>query len=70
MPWESSGKFGAVERAFELARSGSCLGIPELRARLTAEGYSARQIEGPSLIRQLRELLRTAREAASNAGES
>ena len=60
MNWETMGKVGAVERAFELARSGACAGVRELRARLAAEGYSPRQIEGPSLVRQLRALLREA----------
>lgn len=65
MKWDVSGKSGAVQRAFELARSGSCSDIKDLRDQLIAEGYSASQIEGPSLIRQLRELLRVAKAAPS-----
>jgi len=45
-----------LERAFALARTGDYPGVPELRAQLGAEGYALRQLEGPSLIRQLREL--------------
>jgi hypothetical protein len=46
-----------LERAFELARSGDCQNIPELRKRLKAEGHSGEQVSGPVLIRQLRNLL-------------
>ena len=60
--WE--GKPGTIERAFELAKSGACFQVSDIRARLTAEGYSPRQIEGPSLLKQLRALLREARRTA------
>jgi hypothetical protein len=43
-----------LERGFELARSGAYPGIAEIGAQLKAEGYSAGQLEGPSLVRQLR----------------
>ena len=46
----------ALERAFELARSGECGGISDIKAALKAEGFSGTQISGPSLTRQLREL--------------
>lgn len=58
---QQEGKPGAVQRAFELAKSGACAGVKDVRARLNAEGYSPRQIEGPSLLKQLRSLLREAR---------
>lgn len=45
-----------LERAFELARTGDYVGIAEIRAQLKVEGYSLGQLEGPSLMRQLREL--------------
>jgi hypothetical protein len=45
-----------LERAFALARTGNYPGLSELRAQLKAEGYSILQLEGPSLLRQLREL--------------
>jgi len=62
MTWETDGRPGAVERAFELARSGACNNLSSLRDRLGTEGYSVRQIDGPVLLRQLRELIRIARE--------
>lgn len=45
-----------LERAFDLARSGQCEGVQDIRLRLRAEGLSDAQIWGPSLTRQLREL--------------
>jgi hypothetical protein len=50
-----------IERAFELARTGDCSGIAEIRARLKAEGHNIGQLEGPSLLRQLRALCVAAR---------
>lgn len=47
----------ALERAFELARSGRYENVGVLRAALKAEGYAYKQIEGPSLLRQLREIM-------------
>ena len=51
----------ALVRAFELARSGKCLNISELLLRLTAERYDASQIQGPSLRKQLAELIEVAK---------
>jgi hypothetical protein len=45
-----------LERAFQLARSGDCAGVADIRARLLAEGYDRKQLEGPALTRQLRTL--------------
>jgi hypothetical protein len=50
-----------LERAFELARSGKYSSASDIRRALSAEGYSHVQIEGPTLMRQLRELMRAAR---------
>lgn len=46
----------ALERAFALAKSGGCAGIGDIRRQLQAEGYALHSLEGPTLIRQLREL--------------
>ncbi len=46
-----------VERAFELARSGDCETIQDIRLKLRAEGLSDSQVTGPSLLRQLRGLI-------------
>lgn len=50
-----------LERAFDLARSGACAGVADIRAQLKAEGYALSQLEGRSLARQLRELCQAAR---------
>jgi hypothetical protein len=43
----------ALERAFQLAKSGECDSIDDLKKRLRAEGYSTSQIVGRELARQL-----------------
>lgn len=50
-----------LERAFDLARSGECACVSDLRKRLRDEGYSDAQVEGPTLTRQLRRLLTAAK---------
>ena len=52
-----------VERAFQIARSGSIKDMKTLRARLKKEGYVISQINGmPSLSKQLRTLMAAANE--------
>jgi hypothetical protein len=53
-----------LERAFELAKSGDYADVTSVRARLKAEGYSDGQLEGPVLVRQLREIVKKARSEA------
>lgn len=47
---------GVVERAYQLADAGEVQSLRELEVRLSSEGYSdaRRQLDGPSLRRQLR----------------
>jgi hypothetical protein len=52
----------ALERAFQMARSGQYATVAKIRMALTKEGYSASQVEGPELIRQLQSITKTARE--------
>lgn len=47
----------ALERAFELARSGRYPTVESIRRAIGAEGYLQNQIQGPGLTRQLRELI-------------
>ena len=56
-----------LERAFELARSGSVLNMAELYSKLKREGYMLSQIDGPALRRQLSQLMRE-RSRAEAAG--
>jgi len=60
----------ALERAFELARTGDYTGVAEIRAQLHLEGYATSQLTGPSLLKQLRVLCDDARQApdASSPG--
>jgi hypothetical protein len=50
-----------LERAFELAKSGQCATVEEIRKRLNAEGFVASQVEGKMLFKQLRELIGAAK---------
>ncbi|RYD28177.1 MAG: hypothetical protein EOP89_03110 [Lysobacteraceae bacterium] len=52
-----------VERAFELARSGECSSVNDLRQRLRREGYDAvhLHLHGSSINRQLIELMHAAK---------
>jgi hypothetical protein len=54
-------KMTALERAFQLARSGDVSKCSEIVKALSREGYSSDQIAGPSLKRQLTDLIKTAR---------
>jgi hypothetical protein len=42
---------------FELAQSGKCASLEDIRKELRSEGLSAAQIEGPLLRKQLRDLI-------------
>ena len=46
-----------IERAFELANSGACGSVYRIERQLLREGYYIEQIAGPTIRRQLRELL-------------
>jgi hypothetical protein len=51
----------ALERAFELARSGRHETVEEIRRQLAREGHNQYQIAGPVLTRQLLDITRHAR---------
>ena len=57
----------ALERAFQLARSGQVSQLKEIVSALRREGYSPDQIQGRALRRQLADLIKTARERDLNA---
>jgi hypothetical protein len=46
-----------LERAFQLAKSGGCLSIVDIKKQMQAEGFSIGQITGKSLYKQLKALL-------------
>lgn len=47
----------ALERAFELAKSGRFSSVGQVRKQVDYEGYDGRQLSGATLHRQLRQLL-------------
>jgi hypothetical protein len=51
------GSKAALERAFELARSGRFTSVAELKRALRNEGYWADQISGSVLSAQLKDLI-------------
>jgi hypothetical protein len=57
----------ALERAFHVAKSGRLRRIQDVIASLKREGYSTAQLEGPSLRRQLSNLIKAARQESTNA---
>jgi len=50
-----------LERAFQLAKSGRCGSLDDIRNQLRSEGYSTAYITGKGLVTQLRALIETAR---------
>jgi hypothetical protein len=46
-----------LERAFILAKSGTCRTVVDIKDRLRLEGYRVEQVTGPELHKQLRTLV-------------
>jgi hypothetical protein len=53
----------ALEKAFELARSGKCRTVTDIVKRFKSEGYDESQIAGPALRKQLLQLIKEPRRA-------
>jgi hypothetical protein len=47
-----------LERAFELAAKGDYVTVEQIRRRLKAEGFSPSQLVGPTLTKQLKDIIR------------
>jgi hypothetical protein len=57
-----------LERAFELASSGRCATIADIKRKLREEGYMDDQVEGPLLFSQLNSLMKkTHRQSGSGS---
>ena len=54
-----------LERAFEIAKSGDCATVTDMKAQLKKEGHSLDQISGDSLLKQLKALMAEARKGKS-----
>jgi hypothetical protein len=52
----------ALERAFQLAKSGAFTSVHAIKQQLSAEGFAAAQVTGKSLAKQLNALIKAARE--------
>ncbi|KKB75856.1 hypothetical protein VW35_19025 [Devosia soli] len=57
----------ALERAFELARSGKFASVTEVKLAVSKEGYLVSQMEGPQLSKQLRALVKANRRPDTDA---
>jgi len=55
-------KFSALERAFVIAKSGRAASVAEIVEALKREGYLTWSLDGPHLRKQLRALIKAARE--------
>jgi hypothetical protein len=58
----------ALERAFDLANSGACDTVEDIKRCLRQEGYVDTQVIGKSLRKQLRALIDEARETPMPKG--
>jgi hypothetical protein len=58
-------KLSAIERAFQIARTGHAPSVRDIKDALRKEGYPPGQIEGASLARQLTAIITVAREKDS-----
>jgi hypothetical protein len=63
-------KMTALERAFQLARSGRVAGLTDIISSLKRDGYSTNQIEGRVLKRQLSDLIKAARKETEDSDPS
>jgi len=59
-----------LERAFELARSGRCMSVADIKRKLREEGYQDDQVEGPVLFGQLNSLMRKSASGSETESES
>jgi hypothetical protein len=55
----------SLQRAFELARTGTYHSVHEIIMRLKTERYDVAPVEGPALKKQLLEIIENARQAAN-----
>jgi hypothetical protein len=58
-----------LERAFELARSGTCGSVKDILRRLRSESYGGHQVVGRVLGTQLRAAIAQAKETSSSSVE-
>jgi hypothetical protein len=62
LKWRMDQHITTLERAFQLARSGSCHSVVDIKKALKSEGYATDQITGLTLARQLKALIDSAKD--------
>jgi hypothetical protein len=55
----------ALERAFEMARSGKFATVADIKKQLNVEGFSVAQVTGRILQKQLKELIRASQQSGA-----
>lgn len=58
----------ALEIAFELASSGKVTSVADIKTELRARGLDPEQVSGPSLRKQLKQEIDTARQSTVQSG--
>ncbi len=58
-------RISQLERAFQLANSGRCTTVADIKRKLREEGYMDDQVEGPTLFGQLNSLMKKSVRAAN-----
>jgi hypothetical protein len=54
-----------TERAFQIARSGCVSNVQEIKRELQRQGYAADSLQGPTLLKQLRAVIKAGRDRAT-----
>ena len=62
-------RISQLERAFELARSGRCATVAEIKRKLREEGYLDDQVEGRLLFSQLNSLMKKSAQVPESRSE-
>jgi hypothetical protein len=60
----------ALERAFELAQSGAFYTVTEIIQKLKDERYATVQVTGPTLYRQLRDIIEKRKTATKKSAKN
>ena len=63
-------RISQLERAFELAGSGRCSTVADIKRKLREEGYMDDQVEGPQLFNQLNSLMKKTMRQQQPTGQS
>jgi hypothetical protein len=62
-------KITAIERAFQIAKSGHAPNVDQIKVALLNEGYPSGRIDGPSLSKQLTAIIAVARKHSAESSK-